>query len=101
MASSLSELNGVKALDLIAKFTVEVVNALREQKAASSASTKHPVQHQNHSQLKPELQQQPHQNQTETNNNNINLNPNNSAASSSTAIHNAITGDDKYRAHQF
>lgn len=100
MASSLSELNGVKALDLIAKFTVEVVNALREQKAASSASTKHPVQHQNHSQLKPE-QLQPHQNQTETNNNNINLNPNNSAASSSTAIHNAITGDDKYRAHQF
>lgn len=102
LASSLSELNGVRALDLIAKFTVEVVDALREQKEASSASTKPSVQQQNHSQQKPE-QQQPHQNQTETNSNNINLNPSNSAASSSTAIHNsnAISGDDKYRAHQF
>lgn len=70
MASSLSELNGVKALDLIGKFTVEVVNALREQKEQAAAlAVPEPENHHNSSDL---------------------------SANTASNLHSNIIGDDKY-----
>lgn len=84
MASSLAELNGTRALDLIAKFTVEVVNALRDQKNEQSASTNPPMQQQ-------QQQQQLHPVENH-------INTNNSTGSTSNVLN---PGDDKFRTHQF
>lgn len=85
MASSLYELNGVKALDLMAKFTVDVMNALREQKGEPSASATTSMQ-QPHQTLPPPPVVENH------------INANNSTGQSANVLN---PGDDKFRTHQF
>lgn len=101
MASSLSELNGVKALDLIAKFTVEVVNALREQKSEAAASSAPVAVRSSPIAASSSSMQEPDQNHISNNNNNHNHMNNLNANTASNHLQSNNIGEDKYQAHQF
>lgn len=100
MASSLSELNGVKALDLIAKFTVEVVNALREQKSEGAANSAPVAVRSSPIAASSSSMQEPDQNHISNNNNHNHMNNLNANTASNHLQSNNI-GEDKYQAHQF
>lgn len=111
LASSLNELNGIRALDLIAKFTVEVVDALREQKGESKEGTSSAGQNQTQRQspiatgvittgsssIPVEVENHTGSSHNTTNN----LNNANNASNLQQPANNINLGEDKYRAHQF
>lgn len=111
LASSLNELNGIRALDLIAKFTVEVVDALREQKGESKEGTSSAGQNQTQRQspiatgvittgsssISVEVENHTGSSHNTTNN----LNNANNASNLQQPANNINLGEDKYRAHQF
>lgn len=114
LASSLNELNGIRALDLIAKFTLEVVNALREQKGESKEGTSSAGQNQTQRQspiatgvittgssLIPPAAVEVENHTSSSHNTTNNLNNANNASNLQQPANNINLGEDKYRAHQF
>lgn len=94
LASSLSELSSGRALELIAKFTVEVTTALREEKDSGErgrAAPAGPVSVNQSSEL-PENRPSP---------NNNGVHNNSTASNSSTTSTHNLSGNDKYRTQQF
>lgn len=101
MASSLSELSEVTALDLIAKFTVEVVNALRDQKSGEASSVlagRTTAQSSSSAAVQQQQQQDP-----ESHNHTNNLNANTASTNNNHLLQttNNIGGDKYQTQHQF
>lgn len=130
LASSLNELAGIKALDLMAKFTVEVVNALREQKeeeavvVMATTTPRQPQTNNNSNKTAPVIVSMAQtipipvavvagEEETLHNNNNSSIsssintttnhlnNANHASILQQQQSNNNIMGEDQYRAHQF
>ena len=94
MASSLSDLNEVKALELIGRFTLEVVEALKEQKTQSSIPNTNRTTAANHSGQQQEVAAVEHQN---NNNHTNNLSGSSGLMQQQQQSNNNHLGEDKFQ----